>query len=86
MIEPGQARLSLILARPLMLGKPEKFGGSGMADQIGQRSRVVSFFRLIPGVDDHGYIDVVSSLYGGVLACTTDCYWTSKGAWFWPLK
>lgn len=89
MIEPGQAKLSMILARPTMLGTPEKFsGGTGTVDGIGQRSGIVSFFRLIPGLYEGGHIDIVSPLLGGTgaLACGTDCYWTSKQVWFWPLK
>lgn len=88
-IEPGQAKLSMILARPAMLGTPEKFsGGPAMLDGIGQRSGIVSFFRLIPGVYEGGHIDIVSPLLGGAgaLACGTDCYWTSKEVWFWPLQ
>lgn len=85
MIEPGQAKLSAILSRPSMLGRPEKFDNRSMIDGIGQRSGIVSFFHLIPGVYDHGHIDVVSPMLGGVRACGTDCYWTSREAWFWPL-
>ena len=88
MIEPGQARLSMILSRPTMLGAPEKFSGSAIGEGIGQRSGIVSFFRLIPGIYEGGHIDIVSPLLGGAgaLACGTDCYWTSKELWFWPLK
>lgn len=89
MIEPGQARLSMILSRPTMLGVPEKFsGGPAIGEGIGQRSGIVSFFRLIPGIHEGGHIDIVSPLLGGAgaLACGTDCYWTSKDVWFWALK
>jgi hypothetical protein len=86
MIEPGQAKLSMILCRPSMFGKPEKYGAANMEQGIGDRTGVVSFFHLIPGIYDHGHIDVVSPMLGGVRACGTDCYWTSKEAWFWPLQ
>jgi hypothetical protein len=85
MIEPGQARLSEILSQPSMLGKPEKFGNANMEAGIGDRTGIVSFFHLIPGIYDHGHIDVVSPMLGGIRACGTDCYWTSKEVWFWPL-
>jgi hypothetical protein len=88
MIEPGQARLSAILSRSSMLGQAEKFGsGPAMYDGIRQRSGIVSFFHLIPGVYEGGHIDIVSPQLGGpgALACGTDCYWTSKEVWFWPL-
>jgi hypothetical protein len=89
MIEPGQARLSAILARPAMLGKPEKFaGGPAAYDGIGQRSGIVSYFHLIPGLYENGHIDIVSPQLGGngSLACGSGCYWTSKEVWFWPLE
>lgn len=85
MIEPGQAKLSAILSRPAMLGKPEKYPQGKMEDGIGQRSGIVSFFQLIPGLYMGGHIDIVSPALGGIRACGTDCYWTSKEMWFWPL-
>jgi hypothetical protein len=89
MIEPGQIKLSHILARPLMLGNPEKAGsGPAIAELIGRRSGIVSFFHLIPGLYEGGHIDIISPQLGGAgeLACGNDCYWTSKEAWFWPLE
>lgn len=88
MIEPGQARLAMILARPSMFGKPETFaGGNETYLGIGQRSGIVSFFHAVPGVYEGGHIDIVSPAMGGggSLACGNDCYWTSKEVWFWPL-
>lgn len=78
-----------ILARPSMLGQPERFdSGQALADGIGTRSGIVSFFHLIPGVYEGRHIDIVSPLLGGAgaLACGSDCYWTSKQAWFWHLQ
>lgn len=85
MIEPGQAKLSALLSRPSMFGKPEKYSGSKMFMEIGSRSGIVSFFRLTPGVFEGGHIDIVSPMLGGISACGTSCYWTSAEAWFWPL-
>jgi hypothetical protein len=85
LIEPGQAKLSAILSRQSMLGNPEKYGNEDMERRIGNRTGIVSFFQLIPGIYMHGHIDVVSPMYGGVHACGTECYWTSKEVWFWPL-
>jgi hypothetical protein len=85
-IEPGQAKLSAILSRPSMLGAPEKFGNQEIEARIGERSGIVSFFQLIPGIYGGGHIDIVSPMLGGVRACGTECYWTSKEAWFWPLQ
>lgn len=49
-IEPGQGKLSFILARESALGKPEEFTTSAFNEGIGTRSGIISFFRLIPGV------------------------------------
>lgn len=86
MIEPGQAKLSAILSRPSMLGKPQKYSGPRAFVEIGSRSGIVSFFRLTPGVYEGGHIDIVSPMSGGVSACGTGCYWTSAETWFWPLR
>lgn len=85
-IEPGQAKLSAILSRPSMLGQPEKFSFPRMEDGIGNRSGIVSFFKLVPGVADGGHIDIVSPMLGGIRACGTNCYWSANEVWFWPLK
>lgn len=86
MIEPGQAKLSAILTRSSMLGKPQKFSGPRAFMEIESRSGIVSFFRLTPGVYEGGHIDIVSPMVGGASACETGCYWTSAETWFWPLK
>jgi len=85
-IEPGQDKLSHILARPTMLGAPEKFGIHQAEAGIGMRSGIVSFFHLIPGLYEHGHIDIISPDLGGVRECGTGCYWTSGEIWLWPLK
>ena len=86
MIEPGQAKLSAILSRSSMLGKPQKFSGPTAFTEIGNRSGIVSFFRLTPGVYEGGHIDIVSQMLGGVSVCGTSCYWASAETWFWPLE
>lgn len=86
LIEPGQAKLTAILARPSMLGKPEKFDGKSAQAAIGGRSGIVSFFSLIPGMYEGGHIDIVEPSTGGVFLCGSGCYWTSREAWFWALK
>lgn len=86
LIEMGQRKLSLLLAERSRLGAPEKFSGRDAADGIGNRNGIVSFWKLIPGLYEHGHIDIVSAPAGGLRACGSDCYWTSKEIWFWPLK
>lgn len=85
MIEPGQAKLSAILSRKSMLGAPQKYSGPRAFVEIGNRSGIVSFFRLTPGVYEGGHIDIVSPMLGGISPCGTGCYWTSAETWFWPL-
>lgn len=85
-IEPGQVNLSHILAGPAMFGRPEKFATQQAPAGIGQRSGIVSFFHLVPGIYEHGHIDIVSPLLGKLRECGTDCFWTSKEVWFWELR
>jgi hypothetical protein len=86
LIEPGQGKLSHILAASNMFGKPEKFDNSHAHDGIGDRSGIVSFFRLIPGIYEGGHIDIISPVFGALNQCGTDCHWTSAEVWFWPLQ
>ena len=83
-IEPGQAKLSQILAAQSMLGSPEKYTGAHETG-IGERSGIVSFFRLIPDVYDKGHIDLVMAREHDVKKCASDCWWASKEVWFWPM-
>lgn len=85
-IEPGQGKLSLILASTSMLGAPEKFRNGEYEKGIASRSGIVSFFHLIPGIYEQGHIDIVSAPDGGAKRCGSECYWTSKEVWFWALK
>lgn len=86
LIEPGQHNLSMMLIHPSRLGKPEKFSGRDAAEAIGNRSGIVSFWHLYPGVYEHGHIDIVSEPTGRLKACGSDCYWKSKEVWFWHLR
>jgi hypothetical protein len=86
LIEMGQRNLSLLLAHQSRLGTPEKFSGRDVQDAIGNRNGIVSFWKLIPGLFENGHIDIVSAPAGGIRVCGSDCYWTSKEVWFWPLK
>jgi Type VI secretion system (T6SS), amidase effector protein 4 len=89
LIEPGQAKLSRMLARPHLLGAPEKFrtGNNSTQAAIGVRSGVLSFWRLHPEwvSDSQGHIDIVSP-QNGYLQCASDCYFGAAEIWFWPLK
>jgi hypothetical protein len=85
LIEPGQAKLSAILSRTAFLGAPERYDRSHAARSIGGRSGIVSFFRLTRDYTG-GHIDIVSPSTGGIQTCGSDCYWTSREIWFWPIS
>ncbi|TFW34838.1 T6SS effector amidase Tae4 family protein [Massilia horti] len=91
-IEPGQVKLSHILARNTMLGAPEKYKNDQRQalGKIGERRGIVSFFHLIPGLYEGGHIDIVSPDFqrmnqGTENRCGTACHWTAAEVWFWPL-
>lgn len=86
LIEPGQARLSQLLATRQYFGAPEKFKTVVADSSIGNRKGVVSFWR-VPGYlnGNGGHIDVVSPVLGGVRMCGSGCYWDSSEVWFWEL-
>lgn len=86
LIEMGQGNLSFMLADKSRLGAPEKFKGADYEKAIGNRSGVVSFWNLVPGIYEHGHIDIVSAPTGRLRECGSDCWWTSKEVWFWALK
>lgn len=84
LIEPGQAALSKILARPALLGVPEKFDRDGVDAGIGERSGLVAFWG-IPTYNNGGHIDIIAPDENGVKTCGSGCYFKSSGYWFWVL-
>lgn len=84
LIEPGQARLSKMLAMPAMLGAPEKFDRGGVDAGIGERSGLVAFWG-IPSYNNGGHIDIISPDDNGLKTCGSRCYFKSSGYWFWAL-
>lgn len=85
LIEPGQARLSKILARPSFLGKPETFKTADAESGVGQRTGIISFFDIDPSSDtQHGHIDLVRP-ENNFRRCSNSCYWTASSVWFWEL-
>jgi hypothetical protein len=84
-IEPGQGKLSQILRS--MWGAPEIYRGMMEAqDGIGQRSGVVSFFRIYGQPTDGGHIDLVHPGTNGYLECARSCFFMAVEVWFWPLR
>lgn len=87
LIEPGQHKLSEMLASPTYFGGPEKFSTKDAMQKIGNRKGIISFMN-IPGYNggQGGHIDLVSTDTGGYYACASDCFWDAKEIWFWELK
>ena len=77
LIEPGQAKLSHMLAGTAFLGAPEKFKTADADKGISRRRGVVSFWK-VPGYlnDNGGHIDLVSPALGGIRVCGSNCYWS----------
>jgi hypothetical protein len=69
-----------------MFGKPEKFTTDLSLKSIDNRTGIVSFFVLYPGLFNGGHIDIISPEFGGKDTCGSGCHWRSKEVWFWPLK
>lgn len=86
LIEPGQSKLSHILSKPSMFGPPEIFKAGEYEKGVGDRSGIVSFFHLVPGIYENGHIDLVMPQTGGAKRCASDCWWASKAVWFWPVE
>ena len=89
LVEPGQVKLCHILAKPNMLGAPEKFQGAAAAEAgIRMRGGIVFFWRIYPerrGATQ-GHIDVIGPNAYQFLACLSNCYFGAFEVWFWPLK
>lgn len=81
-IETRQHKLSEILKR--LWGEPEKFDTEkGARDGIGNRTGVVSFFRISGGPG--GHIDLIAPGPYGFSECARSCFFASWEIWFWPL-
>ena len=82
LIEPGQGRLSHIRRR--MWGKPVTYRSELEAREgIGQRSGVVSFFRIHPGsASAQGHIDLVEPRTNGFSECATQCCFKAQESGF----
>ena len=91
-IEPGQGKLSNILATPAFFGKPQKFTLAERDAALKGKQGIISFMR-IPGyvVDGglSGHIDLVRHgkllFFWDALQCRESCYWNSQEFWFWPI-
>lgn len=80
-IEPRQGVLSRILKQ--IWGAPEVYTSEAAAlAGIGNRSGIVSFFKIQGG--NGGHIDLVDPSKG-VLDCARSCYFSAKETWFWAL-
>lgn len=82
-IEPRQVDLSRMLRR--LWGEPDIYLSQQAAhDGIGNRSGVISFFRI--GDGPGGHIDLISPGPYGFPECARSCFFGSQEIWFWPLQ
>jgi hypothetical protein len=82
-IEPRQRRLSDTLKH--LWGQPEVYDSEKTARAgIGNRSGVISFFRI--GGGPGGHIDLIRPGPNGFAECARSCFFGCWEIWFWPLK
>lgn len=93
MIEPGQVRLTNILASPTLLGKPQVLTRATRDDGLKDKQGMIAFMRIPTYVIDgalSGHIDLVQHgkilWFFDTLNCADHCYWNSQEYWFWPLS
>jgi hypothetical protein len=92
LIEPGQVRLTNILALPTILGTPEKLTKENYESALKGKQGVVAFMRIPTYVVDgalSGHIDLIQHgtylWFFDKLQCRDACYWSSQEFWFWSL-
>lgn len=91
-IEPGQVRLTNILAMPHILGAPVKLTRENRDEGLKGKQGLVAFMR-IPGytIDGalSGHLDLVQHgtflYFFQTLDCADHCYWSAAEYWFWAL-
>lgn len=91
LIEPGQGKLSQILAQPHYFGPPLKFKVGEEDKVLANKRGIISFFE-IPGYlnGTGGHIDLISQerffFFFKHFVCGSDCEWTARECWFWPVN
>ena len=92
LIEPGQVKLSNILANPQLFGKPVKFKPGDLASNLKGKQGIISFMRIPGYVIDgalSGHIDLVHHerffYFWDKYVCASSCYWQAAECLFWPL-
>lgn len=93
LIEPGQVKLTNILADPRFFGKPIKFNPNDKPANLKGKQGIISFMRIpgyvIDGVSS-GHIDLVHHetmfYFFDRFICAEDCYWSAEACLFWPLS
>lgn len=92
LIEPGQVKLSNLLAKPNLFGPPERLKVAERDKVLAHRQGIISFMRIPGYVIDgalSGHIDLVKHgkflFFFDTLKCAEKCYWGAQEYWFWPL-
>jgi len=85
-VEPGAKLLADELRKPHLFGKPMVFSKNTGVEQldkalkeIGPKKGIILFHAIYGG--SGGHIDLYES--SGV--CNSDCYFSAREIWFWPL-
>jgi hypothetical protein len=82
MIEPGAKLLADQLARPAAFGRPDVLAPSEALRRLSSKKGVILFWK-IEGYDG-GHVDLIEATTA-VQVCNSECYFSSKEIWFWPL-
>lgn len=93
LIEPGQVKLTNILASPRFLGEPQKFKLEKRDEILRDKQGIVSFMKIPSYVVDgalSGHIDLVKHgkflFFWNTLLCPSGCHWNAQEFWFWAVK
>lgn len=79
-IEVNMRNLAYLLRTPEWLGNPEVLGAENPSNGIRGRQGIIAFHG-IPRFPGSGHIDLVDAASN----CASDCYFTARENWFWPL-
>lgn len=82
MIEPGAKLLADQLARPVVFGRPDVFAPRDAMTRLRGKKGVILFWKITDYAG--GHIDLIETSTT-VHVCNSECYFSSKEIWFWPL-
>jgi len=81
-VEPGAKLLADQLMRPMVFGRPQIHRPSEFITTVAGQKGVVLFWKVT--AYGGGHIDVIETSNTSAV-CNSNCYFSSKEIWFWPL-